>query len=211
MEALRSWLVNPPESPESKKSSSKVPVLPQRNFVYLWRTLHDMFMEQPSQAAFQDLDVQRLYHSVAIVGTLILQIGEVSGLALWIVKGRSRIQLYRIPFLLLQVGKKVKSSPSQQQLQQEQQHQEDAASSSRIDKGSDDWSITFQQFIASFLNEPPLVDYFERKVDLMEGLQKMKAAKLKRQESGVTSSGSGGGGAGGGQQQSKTGGSVFYV
>ncbi len=78
LELLRHWLTSPPESPEGKKSSSRVPSLPQRNFVHLWRTLHDMFMEQPAQLAFQDLDVQKLFHSVSMVGTLLLQIGEVS-------------------------------------------------------------------------------------------------------------------------------------
>ncbi len=78
LESLRVWLISPPESPEGKKSSSKVPLLPQKNFVALWRTLNDMFMEQPKQMFLQDEQVQKLYHAVSLAGTNLLQIGEVS-------------------------------------------------------------------------------------------------------------------------------------
>ncbi|XP_071314447.1 TBC1 domain family member 9B isoform X1 [Trachinotus anak] len=40
-----------------------------------------------------------------------------------------------------------------------------------------DWSITFEQVLASLLTEPPLVDYFERKVDIQK---KMAACKAQR-------------------------------
>lgn len=40
-----------------------------------------------------------------------------------------------------------------------------------------DWSITFEQVLASLLTEPPLVDYFERKVDIQT---KMAACKAQR-------------------------------
>uniref|UniRef100_A0A8D3C6X2 TBC1 domain family member 9B n=1 Tax=Scophthalmus maximus TaxID=52904 RepID=A0A8D3C6X2_SCOMX len=40
-----------------------------------------------------------------------------------------------------------------------------------------DWSITFEQVLASLLTEPPLVDYFERKVNIQD---KMVACKTQR-------------------------------
>ncbi|XP_029368618.1 TBC1 domain family member 9B isoform X4 [Echeneis naucrates] len=40
-----------------------------------------------------------------------------------------------------------------------------------------DWSITFEQVLASLLTEPPLVDYFERKVDIQS---KMAACQAQR-------------------------------
>lgn len=40
-----------------------------------------------------------------------------------------------------------------------------------------DWSITFEQVLASMLTEPPLVDYFERKRDIQA---KMAACKAQR-------------------------------
>ncbi len=129
---LHRWLF--PDQPISPTSVKSLPSLPQKHFVHLWKTLHDIFIEQPAQSAFVNTDIQKLYHSVSLVGTQLLQIGE--------------------------VGQKMR------------------------DDNPSDWSITFNQFLATFLNESALVDYFERKIDLREGLDKMNASKLlKRQDS----------------------------
>lgn len=40
-----------------------------------------------------------------------------------------------------------------------------------------DWSITFEQVLASLLTEPPLVDYFERKVDIQSRVAACKAQR----------------------------------
>lgn len=50
-----------------------------------------------------------------------------------------------------------------------------------------DWSITFEQVLASMLTEPVLVDYFERKRDI---LAKMAACKMQRAVERQTSSSS---------------------
>ncbi|XP_054648391.1 TBC1 domain family member 9B isoform X2 [Dunckerocampus dactyliophorus] len=50
-----------------------------------------------------------------------------------------------------------------------------------------DWSITFEQVLASMLTEPPLVDYFERKRDIQA---KMAACKAQRAVERQTSSAS---------------------
>ncbi|KAG7218139.1 hypothetical protein INR49_020590 [Caranx melampygus] len=41
-----------------------------------------------------------------------------------------------------------------------------------------DWSITFEQVLASLLTEPPLVDYFERKVDIQNKMASCKAQRV---------------------------------
>ena len=50
-----------------------------------------------------------------------------------------------------------------------------------------DWSITFEQMLASVLTEPPLVDYFEKKGDIQT---KMAACKAQRNVERQTSSSS---------------------
>lgn len=50
-----------------------------------------------------------------------------------------------------------------------------------------DWSITFEQVLASLLTEPPLVDYFEKKRDIQV---KMAACKAQRAVERQTSSAS---------------------
>ena len=54
-----------------------VPHLPQKHFIHLWRTLHDVFLVQSDNSAVIDCDIQKLYHATSVVGTLLLQIGEV--------------------------------------------------------------------------------------------------------------------------------------
>ena len=60
----------------SKDNSLKLPPLPRDYFVHLWKSLHDLI-------EFGNLDDttlegrQAMYHSVSVVGTLLLQIGEV--------------------------------------------------------------------------------------------------------------------------------------
>uniref|UniRef100_H2SN78 TBC1 domain family member 9B n=2 Tax=Takifugu rubripes TaxID=31033 RepID=H2SN78_TAKRU len=41
-----------------------------------------------------------------------------------------------------------------------------------------DWSITFEQVLASLLTEPPLVDYFERKRDIQSKVEACKAQRV---------------------------------
>lgn len=41
-----------------------------------------------------------------------------------------------------------------------------------------DWSITFEQVLASLLTEPPLVDYFERKRDIQSKVEVCKAQRV---------------------------------
>lgn len=47
-----------------------------------------------------------------------------------------------------------------------------------------DWSVTFEQVLASLLTEPPLVDYFERKRDIQSKVEACKAQPaIERQRS----------------------------
>ena len=61
---------------ESKGEMKKIPPLPQKYFVLLWKTLYSLFLvnnEMPETEREQSL-----YHAVSVVGTLLLQIGEVA-------------------------------------------------------------------------------------------------------------------------------------
>uniref|UniRef100_A0A665TYY5 TBC1 domain family, member 9 (with GRAM domain) n=1 Tax=Echeneis naucrates TaxID=173247 RepID=A0A665TYY5_ECHNA len=96
---------------------------------------------------------QELYHSIATVASLLLRIGE--------------------------VGKKFnngikKTEPLAPGWSNERQVCQALRRSSTLDV---DWSITFEQVLASLLTEPPLVDYFERKVDIQS---KMAACQAQR-------------------------------
>lgn len=50
-----------------------------------------------------------------------------------------------------------------------------------------DWSITFEQVLASLLTEPPLVDYFERKQDIQSRVEACKAQRVMERQRSSTS------------------------
>ena len=153
--SLHSWLFRQ----ESKSQMKTLPSLPQKNFIHLWRTLHDMFLQQSSCSALVDFDVQKLYDSVSVVGTLLLQIGE--------------------------VGQRVKRSISKQAIKESGDGFDEEQKTEEDSKEEDDnnWSITFEQFIASFLNEACLVEYFDQKIDIVEGIRNLEKIKLQHRES----------------------------
>uniref|UniRef100_A0A672GH57 TBC1 domain family, member 9 (with GRAM domain) n=1 Tax=Salarias fasciatus TaxID=181472 RepID=A0A672GH57_SALFA len=50
-----------------------------------------------------------------------------------------------------------------------------------------DWSITFEQVLASLLTEPPLVDFFERKMDIQAKMAACKAQRAVERQTSSTS------------------------
>ena len=83
LDMINKWLVQSVESEgasgdvsgETKTEMRRVPPLPQKHFVLLWKTLYSIFLgsnEMPETEA-----EQATYHAVSVVGTLLLQIGEV--------------------------------------------------------------------------------------------------------------------------------------
>lgn len=171
---------------------------------------------------------QQLYHSIATVGTLLLEIGEV-GKRFYLkslsesLQSEGKVSISEVDSLAEYVKDvSVDSSPSKNsgssevtedveksKTNQEASPQKDAivddvkkedtgSNSAQQDSGTfdqsadlqnnspsqahskpdSDWSISFEQFIASMLTEQPLVDYFERKVDITEDIAKMRNRRL---------------------------------
>ena len=96
--------------------------------------------------------LQALYHSVSVVGTLLLQIGEVG----------QKFEKRKTLNLEEEEGKDVDDVDGAVDTKFEEL-QVDEKSAKPYDN---DWSITFEQFLASILTEPALVDHFSEKVDL---------------------------------------------
>jgi hypothetical protein len=171
---------------------------------------------------------QQLYHSIATVGTLLLEIGEV-GKQFYLntlsesSQSEGKVSISEVDSLAEYVKDvSVDSSPSKDsgssevtedveksKTNQETSPQKDAitedvkkedtdSNSAQQDsdisdqsadlqnnspsqahsKPDSDWSISFEQFIASMLTEQPLVEYFERKVDITEDIAKMRNRRL---------------------------------
>ena len=235
----------------------KLPALPRKNFLHLWRTLHNLFEYNVFNASNlglisdngrTDLNTEnvhlhipydaenssssdktlqdQIYQSITMVGTILLQIGEVG----------QRVKETQLKEQQNEHKRKVsrsKSGDDKTTTNNDEQtsidcdsyasmipasyscydilaSQQDINSSDEppvpnnnvkadqeaqgVTKNSskeniaivdlDDWSITFEQFLANILNESSLVNFFDRKIDILQKLKAYHSAKvLKKQES----------------------------
>ncbi|XP_019713784.1 TBC1 domain family member 9B isoform X2 [Hippocampus comes] len=162
---LRMWA----KEKEPKQESIKdLPRMNQEQFIELCKTLYNMFSEER--------DEQQLYHAIATVASLLLRIGEV---------GKKFNNGDKTG-----AGRRAASPPTAElspddrpeEAAGEEETGDDASASSHSTMSDDgderptrrrlggcadaDWSVTFEQVLASVLTEPALVDYFERKRDI---------------------------------------------
>uniref|UniRef100_A0A8C2X707 TBC1 domain family member 9B n=1 Tax=Cyclopterus lumpus TaxID=8103 RepID=A0A8C2X707_CYCLU len=195
---LRMWAKEKEPKTETIKD---LPRMNQEQFIDLCKTLYNMFSEEPLE--------QQLYHSIATVASLLLRIGEVGK------KFNNNNGGRKGGSGETQVCRALADAQLEPAAPDEETKDDDASLSSYSvvssgslqseDIGDDavligggggqrrgsvldvDWSITFEQVLASLLTEPPLVDYFEKKRDFQN---KMAASKAQRAVERQTSSAS---------------------
>lgn len=174
---------------------------------------------------------QQLYHSIATVGTLLLELGEVG--KRFYLKSTSEssqdgnVSINEVDSMAEYMKNvSVNSSPSKNSNSETEEAEKSSAkeeqsstenswneksgndivtqqdsgisdqsveslqtnssepSSKPHSKPDSDWSISFEQFIASMLTEPPLLEYFEKTVDITDDIAKMRNRRLlNRQQS----------------------------
>ncbi|XP_048388576.1 TBC1 domain family member 8-like [Stegostoma tigrinum] len=142
-----------------KEATKDLSLMNQREFIQFCKTLYSMFREDPEENS--------LYQAIATVTTLLLQIGEAGQ------KIRSSGSISKLPassketevltptdgadavFEGVDMGLKNNPPPSQ--------------------SGEDDWSVSFEQILASLLTEQCLVNFFERSVAVKSKLLHAKA------------------------------------
>lgn len=162
----------------------------QEQFIDLCKTLYNLFSEEPEE--------QHLYHSIATVASLLLRIGEVGKRFHNGSKKMDGADVRPPPTVAEVEEAHSGAEPGEPQVCQEaadtpasrEQHKDPTGSGSprREDLSEDehrpgsvldaDWSITFEQVLASLLTEPPLVDYFERKRDIQSKVEVCKAQRV---------------------------------
>ncbi|XP_038673570.1 TBC1 domain family member 8 isoform X1 [Scyliorhinus canicula] len=137
-----------------KEATKDLPLMNQREFIQFCKTLYSMFREDPEE--------NHLYQAIATVTTLLLQIGEVGQ------RIRNSGSMSEMPpsasfketdvltptddavFEEVDIGPKNNYPPSQ--------------------PGEDNWSVSFEQILASLLTEQSLVNFFERSVPIKSKL-----------------------------------------
>ncbi|XP_041366492.1 TBC1 domain family member 9-like [Gigantopelta aegis] len=202
---------------DSKEDFKNMPRLDQFQFIQLWKTLYNMFSNHEQE--------QQLYHSIATIGTLLLQIGEVG--KRFMLKSESGDSFILMePDLTLSsstdshhdisasacnietdlsdisadsTGKSTETAtacanetdvtadqPGSQQTSNleasshvsSSESQQSGMISSSSSKPDSDWSISFEQFLASMLTEPVLVDFFEQTYDVTDAVSHMRNKRL---------------------------------
>ncbi|KAK6190175.1 hypothetical protein SNE40_002098 [Patella caerulea] len=209
---------------DRKEDYKNVGRMNQVQFIQLWKTLYDMFLDNKDQ--------QNLYHSIASIGTLLLQIGDV-GKRFYMQKSISdETQSYGSDIPLsssLDSRSDLSASPdsghpfgmdgtgadnsgnalpstitdSVETIENDkiekagngsnvesgigvsmyESHQSSESTKSAGSKADGDWSITFEQIMASMLTEPPIVAYFEQQSDISEPVQRMRNRRLQTKHS----------------------------
>ncbi|XP_036360730.1 TBC1 domain family member 9 isoform X4 [Octopus sinensis] len=217
---------------DSKAEFRNVPRLNQEQFIQLWKTLYDMFANHPEE--------QQLYHSIANVGTLLLEIGEV-GKKFYLKTGEGEDCTSESDETLSENSALVAddnrtslststatvdsvlhtSSENNSELAKEEKPLDNTTISSgnttSVDSGTggvddklddtsprprqisetsdasskpdSDWLITFEQFLASMLTEPPVVKYFEQNINVSSLVQTLRNRRLARHTSVAPSKG----------------------
>lgn len=145
--------------------------LPQTQFIQFTKTLYNIFHGDPEE--------EPLYRAVAHVTSLLLRMEEV---------GR-KLQEPSSPHEPSQPGnaaaaEREEESPSKETSSTPESSKTSSSNSSQ-DNGSGselsemEWSFSFEQVLASLLNEPAVVTFFERPIDFHTKLGQAKVAQLR--------------------------------
>ncbi|RXN01470.1 TBC1 domain family member 8 [Acipenser ruthenus] len=155
---------------KEKNNEKELPTMNQREFIQFCKTLYSMFHEDPNE--------NELCQAIATVTTLLLQIGE--------------------------VGQRIRSLGSMSEESSVNDDGGDAAACSRVPEedsvfmdardtarknsqtstlSEGEWTVTFEQILASLLTEQSLVNFFEKPVDLKT---RIESAKLNQYDQRIT-------------------------
>uniref|UniRef100_A0A8D3B7A2 TBC1 domain family member 8B n=1 Tax=Scophthalmus maximus TaxID=52904 RepID=A0A8D3B7A2_SCOMX len=135
---------------KKEETIKDLPRINQTQFIQFSKTLYRIFHSDPEE--------ESLYRAVAHVTSLLLRMEEV---------GR-RLQEPRSP----PESTKTPSISAAEELSTEE-------ASPTPERPEVEWSFSFEQVLASLLNEPAIVTFFERPVDIQTKLGQAKVAQLK--------------------------------
>ncbi len=131
----------------------------QDEFIAFWRIVYNLFTGMENEA--------EMYHAAATVSTLLLKLGEVSRKFRTFSVNSSKTELDPIEGTTQsEVSNADCRMPKSQTI---------SADLLENELTSENWSITFEQLIASLLTDNLLVNYFDRKFDLDQVLAEYKS------------------------------------
>uniref|UniRef100_A0A8C5SCB9 TBC1 domain family member 8B n=1 Tax=Laticauda laticaudata TaxID=8630 RepID=A0A8C5SCB9_LATLA len=138
---------------KKEESIKDLPRMNQSQFIQFSKTLYNLFHGDPEE--------ELLFRAIATVTGLLLRMEEV---------GRK----LQSPTSPTHSGTSPTVGPTTSEASQTGDPEAPTSSSS-----SEGWSFAFEQILASLLNEPALVRFFEKSIDVRAKLEKAKATQLK--------------------------------
>lgn len=139
-----------------------LPLLPQSQFIQFSKTLYNLFHGDPEE--------ELLYRAIATVTSLLLKMEEV-GRKLHSPTSPAKGTTPPATDFSTDRSDKPTGTPATPRT--------GGAGPRDADQGANEWSFAFEQILASLLNEPALVRFFEKPVDVRAKLGHAKAAQLK--------------------------------
>ncbi|KAF8773507.1 TBC1 domain family member 9 like protein [Argiope bruennichi] len=149
-----------------------LPKMSQEKFIDLWKSMYDMFVMHTEE--------QRIYHCIATVGTLLLQIGELGA----VVQTLEEMELYddnhstRTQSLPVELSSKSEMASPDSESDNSQSMSIPVRSKSVIDKAANsesaddqaqkEWAITFEQFQGTLYTQQFLISQFDYRINLSQ-------------------------------------------
>ncbi|XP_026276184.1 TBC1 domain family member 9 [Frankliniella occidentalis] len=155
---------------EEKETRIKsFPKMSQPHFIALWKTLYDIFQTEPED--------QETYHSIATIGTLLLQLGDVG----------KRFQADRDESCDSLVSATLPTQGAESQiLKAADPNGNENAEPKQVKpsiSGDPQWVITLEQFLASALTGNPITNYFSKRINVTEEISKIRKRRFERTQS----------------------------
>ncbi|XP_077681915.1 TBC1 domain family member 8B isoform X2 [Eretmochelys imbricata] len=149
---------------ELLKKEENIKDLPRMNqfqFIQFSKTLYNLFHGDPEE--------ELLYWAIATVTSLLLKMEEVGR------RLQSPISPAKSPASAAEFGTDSQSTPKKDSAPQQTERR--SVQSPRRD--DHEWSFAFEQILASLLNEPALVRFFEKPLDIKAKVENAKTSQLK--------------------------------
>ncbi|EGT37186.1 hypothetical protein CAEBREN_32596 [Caenorhabditis brenneri] len=159
MKQLRLKTLSSPDSSSTKLEMKMLPAMNQIQFIQLWKTFYDMLSGKETE--------QSVFHSLAVTGTLLLQLGETHRE----LQAKLEAQIADAMQDLDETLKVPEDGDNTDEFEEDRKIDPIEVQRKRIGDmqtcmADDEWRVNLEQILASVIAETTLSDFFERKYSL---------------------------------------------
>ncbi|KAF1758099.1 hypothetical protein GCK72_014557 [Caenorhabditis remanei] len=159
MKQLRTKTLSSPDCTSTKLEMKMLPAMSQIQFIQLWKTFYDMLSGKETE--------QSVFHSLAVTGTLLLQLGETHRE----LQAKLEAQIADAMQDLDETLKGPEEENNTDEFEEDRKIDPIEVQRKRIGDmqtcmADDEWRVNLEQILASIMAESTLSDFFERKYSL---------------------------------------------